>query len=124
MEIEINGIPSSTPVFDWTVPDEWHINDAFIANEFGERIISFSDSNLHVVNYSQPVQKVMSLEELKKHIFTLEDQPDAIPYVTSYYNKSWGFCMSNNQLKALPDGEYDVCIDSSFHKGEMVFGEN
>ena len=110
-------------MFDWTVPDEWHINDAFIANEFGEMIMSFSDSNLHVVNYSQPVQKVMSLEELKKHIFTLEDQPDAIPYVTSYYNKSWGFCMSNNQLKALPDGEYDVCIDSSFHKGGG-FGKN
>lgn len=123
VEIEINGIPSSTTVFDWTVPDEWHINDAFIADEFGKRIVSFSDSNLHVVNYSQPVKRVMSLVDLKKHIFTLEDQPDAIPYVTSYYKKSWGFCMSNNQLKTLPDGDYNVCIDSSFRKGEMVFGE-
>lgn len=121
--IEIKSIPSSTNVFDWIVPQEWHIQDAYIKNENGEEVVSFSDNNLHVVNYSQPVKKLMSLAELKKHIFTLEDQPNAIPYVTSYYKKSWGFCMAYNQLKTLPDGKYEVCVDSSFHNGEMVFGE-
>lgn len=121
--IEIHEIPSGTEVLDWTVPREWNIRDAFIANADGERVVDFRAHNLHVVNYSVPVDARMSLKELRPHLHTLPDHPDWIPYRTSYYNETWGFCLSENQLRALPDGEYRVRIDSTLEPGALSYGE-
>ena len=104
-ELEIHEVPSGTQVFDWTVPKEWNIRDAYIKDSNGERMIDFKKSNLHVVNYSVPVRKKMSLQELKNHIFTLPDYPDWIPYRTSYYEENWGFCMSHTQYLGLKEGD-------------------
>ena len=114
--LEIREVPTGTRVFDWTVPSEWDIRDAFIKNGAGERVVDFRTSNLHVVNYSTPVHARMRLADLKKHIFTLPSQPDLVPYRTSYYAESWGFCMAHNQLMALPDGMYEVMIDFSLER--------
>jgi aminopeptidase-like protein len=119
----LNEVPSGTKAFDWEVPREWNISDAYIKNSKGEKIISFSNSNLHVLNYSIPVNKKVNLEELKKHVFTLPDRPDWIPYRTSYYQESWGFCMSHNQLKRLTDDTYEVFIDSTHTEGSLTYGE-
>lgn len=121
--LEIVEIPSSTPVFDWTVPREWHIRDAYIADESGARIVDFRDNNLHVLNYSIPVRTRLPLAELKQHIHTLPDQPALIPYRTSYYADRWGFCMAHEQLTALPDGVYEAVIDSSLTDGHLTYGE-
>jgi aminopeptidase-like protein len=121
--LEIHEVPSGTPVFDWTVPKEWNIRDAYIKNSRGEKIIDFARSNLHVVQYSVPFKGRLPLNDLKKHLFTLPDHPDWIPYRTSYYQESWGFCLSHNQLSAMPDGEYEVCIDSSLENGQLTYGE-
>ena len=121
--LKIHELPTGTPVYDWTVPKEWNIKDAYIKNAKGERVIDFNKSNLHVVNYSVPVKKKLPLEELKKNIFTLPDQPNWIPYRTSYYNETWGFCMAHNQLLQLEDGVYEVCIDSTLEKGHLTYGE-
>jgi aminopeptidase-like protein len=121
--LAIREVPSGTRVFDWSVPLEWEIRDAFIKNSAGERIVDFQSSNLHVVNYSTPVHARMRLADLKEHVFTLPCQPDLVPYRTSYYAESWGFCMSHNQLMALPEGIYEVMIDSGFKKGSMSYGE-
>lgn len=123
IELTKHEVPSGTQVFDWTVPREWNIKDAYINNSQGERIIDFQKSNLHVVNYSVPVHQKMLLEELKKHLFTLPEHPDWIPYRTSYYKESWGFCLSHNQLLELQDQEYEVCIDSSLENGHLTYGE-
>ena len=106
-------MPTGTPVFDWTVPREWNIRDAWIRNPQGEKIVDFRKSNLHVVQYSVPVQGRLSLEELKPHLHTHRAQPDWVPYRTSYYKESWGFCLSQRQLERLEPGEYEVLIDSS-----------
>lgn len=116
-------IPTGTPVFDWTVPREWNIRDAYIKDSRGEKVVDFSRCNLHVVNYSVPVRTKLSLAELKEHLFTLPDHPDWIPYRTCYYKESWGFCLSHRQLMELPEGEYDVCIDSSLEDGHLTYGE-
>jgi aminopeptidase-like protein len=121
--IEMREVPSGASALDWTVPKEWSIRDAYIKNEAGERVVDFQKYNLHVLNYSTPVSARMPLSELKKYIFTLPDQPDLIPYRTSYYNERWGFCMSHNALQALPDGEYEVRIDSSLTDGSLTYGE-
>ncbi|MCB1750399.1 MAG: DUF4910 domain-containing protein [Gammaproteobacteria bacterium] len=121
--LTIHEVPSGTEVFDWTVPDEWHIRDAWVKDMRGRRVIDFQRSNLHVVNYSEPVNRRMSLAELRPHLFTLPERPDWIPYRTSYYQKNWGFCLSQNQLDALPAGEYEVCIDSSIEPGYLSYGE-
>ncbi len=121
--IEIHEVPSGTPVLDWTVPREWNIHDAFVKNAAGERVIDFRAHNLHVVNYSVPVRTRMSLEALREHLHTLPEQPDWIPYRTSYYAESWGFCLSENQLRSLPEGEYEVVIDSSLEPGSLSYGE-
>ena len=121
--LEQKMIPSGTQVLDWTVPNEWNIRDACVKNAAGERVIDFQVSNLHVVNYSVPVQTKMSLAELRPHLHTLPEQPDLIPYRTSYYNETWGFCLSQRQLDALPEGEYDVVIDSTLAPGELTYGE-
>jgi aminopeptidase-like protein len=106
-------------VFDWEIPREWNIRDAFIEHESGQRFAEFSKLNLHVVGYSAPVNKTVSKEELLEHLFTQEDQPELVPYVTSYYNERWGFCMSENARKALPDGNYKVFIDSDLSEGTL-----
>ncbi len=121
--LEIHEIPTGTTVFDWTIPMEWNIRDAYIRNSHGQKVIDFQKSNLHVVNYSVPVKAKMSLEELKKHLFTLPDHPEWVPYRTTYYNESWGFCLSQKDFLQLEDGEYEVLIDSSLEPGYLSYGE-
>ena len=121
--IEINEVPSGTKVFDWTVPKEWNINDAYIKNSKGERIIDFKKSNLHVLHYSIPVRKKIKLQELKEHLYSLPEQPELIPYLTSFYNENWGFCLSHKQLESLNDEEYEICIDSTLKDGHLTYGE-
>ena len=123
LDLEVHEVPTGTQVFDWTIPREWTIRDAFIKNAAGERIVDFQRCNLHVLNYSRPVRAQVTLEELKKHVFTLPDQPDLIPYRTSYYAESWGFCMAHDQLAALPEGIYEVEIDASLEDGSLTYGE-
>jgi aminopeptidase-like protein len=121
--IAIREVASGTQVFDWTVPREWNIRDGYVKNSAGERVIDFRRSNLHVVNYSVPIRARMPLSELREHLHTLPDRPDWIPYRTSYYKESWGFCLSQRQLDSLPDGEYEVVIDSTLEDGHLSYGE-
>jgi len=121
--LTLREVPTGTQVFDWTVPQEWNIRDAYVMNSRGERVIDFQTSNLHVVNYSVPVNRKMRLAELKSHLFTLPDRPAWIPYRTSYYKESWGFCLSQHQLERLPDDEYEVVIDSSLQPGYLTYAE-
>lgn len=122
-KINIYEIPSGTQVFDWTVPKEWNIKDAYIENSIGQRIIDFQNNNLHVVGYSVPVDKFLDLKELKFVVYTQPDQPDAIPYITSYYKERYGFCMSQNQLDKLPEDTYHMVIDSELKEGHLTYGE-
>lgn len=122
-EFDIHEVPSGTKVLDWTVPNEWNIEEAYIENESGERIVDFKENNLHVLGYSVPVDEYLSLEELKEHIYTLEEHPDWIPYTTSYYKERWGFAMTHNMLKALPDGKYHAVIKSTLEPGSLTYGE-
>lgn len=119
----INEVPTGSKAFDWEVPREWNIYDAYIKNSRGEKIIDFNKSNLHVLNYSIPVNEKVNLEELRKHIFTLPDRPDLIPYRTSYYQENWGFCMSHNQFTSLEDDTYEVVINSTLTEGSLTYGE-
>jgi aminopeptidase-like protein len=121
--IDIHEVPTGTAVFDWTVPKEWNIRDAYVKNSKGERVIDFRKSNLHVVSYSRPIREKMHLAELRKHLFSLPDHPEWIPYRTSYYQENWGFCVSHRQLQDLKDDEYEVCIDSSLTDGHLTYGE-
>jgi aminopeptidase-like protein len=121
--IEIHEVPTGTEVFDWTVPKEWNIREAYINDPSGHRVVDLRDHNLHVMGYSVPVDKRMSLSELKEHVHTLPDQPDLIPYRTSYYSEAWGFCMQHRRLQDLPGGEYEVRIDSSLEPGSLTYGE-
>lgn len=121
--LEISEVPTGTQVFDWTVPKEWNIRDAYIKDSDGNRIVDFNKSNLHVLNYSVPMQNRMSLEALKPHFFTIPEQPGLIPYRTSYYKEDWGFCLSHDQFLAMKDDEYDVLIDSSLNDGFLTYGE-
>jgi aminopeptidase-like protein len=121
--LDVHEVPSGTQVFDWIVPKEWNIRDAYVKNTRGERIIDFRRHNLHIVNYSVPVHRKMSLAELRNHLHTLPDQPDWIPYRTSYYKENWGFCLSHNQLQAMRENEYEVCIDSALENGSLTYGE-
>ena len=121
--IEIHEVPSNTPVFDWTVPKEWNIRDAWVVGPDGKKVIDFKEHNLHILQYSTSVHKVLGLEELKKHLFTLPDKPDLIPYRTSYYQENWGFCLAHNRYLELPDGDYEVYIDSTLEEGSLTYGE-
>jgi aminopeptidase-like protein len=121
--MEISEVPSGTPVFDWVVPREWNIRDAYIADLKGNRIVDFGNNNLHVLNYSIPIHKRMTLSELREHLFSIPEYPDWIPYRTSYYREDWGFCLTHNQLLSLADEEYDVCIDSTLSEGHLTYGE-
>lgn len=121
--LEIHEVPTGTEVLDWTVPKEWNIRDAYIKGPSGERVVDFHEHNLHVVGYSVPVDVRMPLSDLKGHIHTLPDRPDLIPYRTSYYSDAWGFCMQDERLRQLPDGEYEVRIDSTVEPGSLSYGE-
>src|ERR1017187_5517085 len=121
--LEVNEVPTGTRVFDWIVPKEWNIRDAYIKNARGERVVDFQKSNLHVLNYSTPIRTKLSLAELKPHLFSLPEHPDWIPYRTSYYAERWGFCLSHRQLLALPDEVYEICIDSTLQDGHLTYGE-
>jgi aminopeptidase-like protein len=121
--LAIQEVPSGTRVFDWTVPLEWNIHDAYVKDLRGHRIVDFRKSNLHVVSYSQPVNRRVGIDELKAHLHSLPDHPAWIPYRTSYYKDSWGFCLSHNELRNLKDAEYDVCIDASLTQGFLSYGE-
>ena len=121
--LEVHEIPTGTPVLDWSVPKEWNIRDAWVKDPSGRKIIDFSRSNLEVLNYSAPVHSTMSLEELRPHLYTLPDQPTRTPYKTSYYNETWGFCLSQERLDRLGEGDYEVRIDSSLEAGHLSYGE-
>jgi aminopeptidase-like protein len=121
--LTISEVPSGIKVFDWTVPQEWNIRDAYIKNSAGERIVDFGASNLHVLGYSIPVHTRMGLSKLKEHLFSDPQRPDWVPYRTSYYKPAWGFCLPHRQLLALPEDEYEVCIDSTLRPGHLTYGE-
>jgi aminopeptidase-like protein len=123
ISIEVHEVPSGTNVLDWTVPPEWNIRGAWVRDTTGETIVDFSDSNLHVVSYSAPIRARVSREDLAAHVHTLPEQPDHIPYRTSYYDETWGFCMRHRTLEGLVDGEYEVLIDSSLADGSLTYGE-
>ncbi len=122
-ELKINSIPSGTAVFDWTVPPEWNVTCAYITTPSGKRICDFKLNNLHLVGYSIPYSGIMTLTELQGHLYSLPEQPEAIPYVTSYYQRRWGFCITQNERDLLEDGNYEVQIDSSLTNGELNYGE-
>lgn len=121
--LNIREVASGTQVFDWVVPKEWNIRDAYIKNKRGERVVDFQQHNLHVVSYSLPVHKTLPLAEVKPHIYSLPQQPEWIPYKTTYYNENWGFCMAHNEFAELIDEEYEVCIDSTLADGSLTYGE-
>jgi len=123
ISLKVREVPTGTQVFDWTVPKEWNIRDAYVKNSDGIKVIDFKKSSLHVLNYSTPISKRMSLAELREHLYTLPDHPDWIPYKTSYYQERWGFCLSQNQLDSLAEGSYEVLIDSSLGAGNLTFAE-
>src|SRR5262245_11241453 len=121
--LTLHEVASGTAVFDWTVPPEWNLREAWIADAAGRRVVDSRSSNLHVVSYSVPLRRRMPLSELRPHLHALPEQPDLIPYRTSYYKPDWGFCLSQRQLETLRDGEYEVCIDARLEPGHLSFGE-
>ncbi|MFG1825501.1 DUF4910 domain-containing protein [Microbispora bryophytorum] len=122
--LEISEVPTGTQVLDWTIPKEWNIRDAYIKDSSGTRIVDFAASNLHVVGYSVPVSATMTLEELRPHLHTLPGQPGLVPYRTSYYAETWGFCLSENTLAGMGPGPYEVRIDSTLADGHLTYGEH
>jgi aminopeptidase-like protein len=123
IKLEVHEVPTGTAVFDWVLPREWNIREAYIKNERGEKVLDFAQSNLHVMSYSVPVQQRISLAQLKQHVYTLPDQPDLVPYRTSYYAENWAFCMPHRLLESLRDETYEVFIDSSLTDGYLTYGE-
>jgi len=121
--LEIHEVRSGTKVFDWEVPKEWNIRDAYIKDSSGRRIVDFQKHNLHVVNYSAPIHAEVPLEELQKHLHSLPKHPDWIPYRTSYYQESWGFCLTDRVRQSLTESKYEVCIDSTLAEGNLSYGE-
>ena len=123
LPLVIHEVATGTPVFDWCVPNEWNIRDAWIKDAAGNRVVDFKKHNLHVVSYSTPIHITMRLSELKEHLNSLPEQPDAIPYRTSYYKKDWGFCISHNAMLSLNEGNYEIYIDSTLEPGCLTYGE-
>src|SRR3989344_7320392 len=121
--LKIYEVKSGTNVFDWTIPKEWNIKDAYIVDENGKKIVDFKKNNLHIVGYSIPIDKWVSRAELEKHLHSIKEQPEAIPYVTSYYQEDWGFCLSHKQRETLKEGKYRVVIDSELKNGHLSYGE-
>jgi aminopeptidase-like protein len=121
--LELHEVPTGTSVFDWTIPKEWNIREGYVKGPSGEKIIDFKRSSLHVVNYSVPIRARMPLAKLKEHLHALPDHPDWVPYRTSYYKETWGFCLSQRTMESLEDGEYEVVIDSSLEDGNLTYGE-
>jgi aminopeptidase-like protein len=123
IDIFMNEVPTGTEVFDWTVPPEWNIRSAHIKDAGGQTVVDFADLNLHVMSYSIPVRKHVTLSELRSHIHSLPEQPDVVPYRTSYYSQDWGFCMTHRQVLSLRDETYEVMIDSTLDDGYLTYGE-
>jgi aminopeptidase-like protein len=123
LDLTVHEVPTGTQVLDWTVPQEWNIRDAHITRD-GRRVVDFRELNLHVVGYSVPVRATMPLSELRGHLHTLPDQPDLVPYRTSYYAPAWGFCLAQSTLDAMPDGDYEVVIDSTLADGSLTYAEH
>jgi len=121
--LNIESVPSGTKVFDWVVPPEWHVSKAYIITPEGKKVCNFSDNNLHLVGYSIPFHGKMQLEELQKYLYSLPEQTNAIPYITSYYKKRWGFCLTQEQRDGLKEGEYEIVIDSKLFSGQLNYGE-
>ena len=121
--LELHEVPSGEQVLDWTVPDEWNIHDAYIATSAGERVVDFRESNLHVVGYSEPVRTELTLDELRPRLHVHPEQRDWVPYRTSYYSRTWGFCLSQRRLDELADGTYEVVVDSTLAPGSLTYGE-
>lgn len=122
-ELVAHEVPSNTIAFDWKVPQEWKVNNAYIIDPNGNKICDFKVNNLHLMGYSEPVNKTLSLKELQTHLYSIEDMPDAIPYVTSYYERNWGFCLSHSQRLSLTEGSYQVVIDTNLFNGHLTYGE-
>lgn len=123
LAVDVHEVPTGTSVFDWTVPKEWNIREAWIRGPDGSKVVDFANHNLHVVSYSIPVHERLSLEALRPRLHTLPDQPDRIPYRTSYYDETWGFCLEHAVLEKLVPGEYEVFIDSTLAEGALSYGE-
>lgn len=121
--LKLYEIPTGTTVEDWTIPKEWNVQDAFIKNSNGQKIVSYEDSNLHIVGYSSPIDKKLELGELNKFLYSLPSQPNAIPYVTSYYKETWGFCLADEVRKNLKDDQYHVYIDSKLDEGSLTYAD-
>lgn len=122
-DLKVYEVATGTQCFDWTIPKEWSIKDAYVIDPDGHKVIDFKENNLHIVSYSTPVNTTMSLSELQHHLYSLPSQPDAIPYVTSYYEERWGFCLTDSQREKLKDGQYQVFIDSELKDGSLTYGE-
>jgi len=122
-DMRVVEVPTGTKCFDWEVPKEWNIKDAYIITPNGNKICDFKKSNLHVVGYSKPINQVITLDELQEHLYSLPEQPDAIPYITSYYKERWGFCITQKEREQLTPGEYQVFIDSELKNGALTYGE-
>ena len=122
-QLKINSVPSGTNVFDWIIPKEWDVKEAYVITPSGKKICDFSKNNLHLVGYSIPFEGEISFDELKKHLYTLPDQPNAIPYITNYYEEKWGFCLSQEQFDTLENGSYKIVIKSTLFDGELNYGE-
>ncbi len=123
LPLDLIEIPTGTQVFDWTIPKEWNVNEAWIKDPGGKKIVDFVNHNLHLLNYSIPFHGHLSLSQLKKHLYSLPENPDWIPYRTSYYQENWGFCLTHRQLESLNNGEYEVYIDSTLENGSLTYGE-
>lgn len=122
-DLLINSVPTGTSAFDWKVPKEWNVHKAFIVTPEGKKICDFAINNLHLVGYSIPIQKFVELEELQKHLHSIPEKPDAIPYITSYYKENWGFCITQNERNQLTQGKYQVVIESELNEGVLNYGE-
>jgi aminopeptidase-like protein len=123
LDVRQHAVSSGTQAYDWTINDEWNVRDAYIADRHGRRVVDFREHNLHLVGYSAPVRATMALSELRPHLHTLPDRPDWIPYRTTYYSRTWGFCLSDRQLESMDEGPYEVVVDTTIEPGELIYGE-